>query len=196
MYIIIPVLFLSCKENSSTTISFSCQNPVEYYTSVSTDEVIQTDETQKQVITELRDWDLWGPLIGSLLLSILLSFRAPTHQASDVFASVFVSMTVGSAIVTLNAQLLGGTLSFFQSVCVLGYSVFPFILAAIPIVLLQSTVLGTLWLNLILVLLGLVWATRVSIVFIGQYIARERRLLAVYPVFFYYIFLAWMVLLF
>ena len=158
--------------------------------------MIQTDETQKQVITELRDWDLWGPLIGSLLLSILLSFRAPTHQASDVFASVFVSMTVGSAIVTLNAQLLGGTLSFFQSVCVLGYSVFPFILAAIPIVLLQSTVLGTLWLNLILVLLGLVWATRVSIVFIGQYIARERRLLAVYPVFFYYIFLAWMVLLF
>jgi len=169
---------------------------VEYYTTISTDEVIQPDETQKQVISELRDWDLWGPLIGSLLLSVLLSFRAPTNQASAVFASVFVSMTIGSAIVTVNAQLLGGTLSFFQSVCVLGYSVFPFILAAIPIVILQSTVLGTFWLNLIFVLLGFVWATRVSIVFIGQYIARERRFLAVYPVFFYYIFLAWMVLLF
>jgi hypothetical protein len=169
---------------------------MEYYTSVATDETVQPDEIQKQVITELRDWDLWGPLIVSLLLSILLSFRAPTHQASAVFASVFVSMTLGSAVVTLNAQLLGASLSFFQSVCVLGYSVFPFVLAAIPIVVLQNTFLNSFWIHLIFVLVGFVWATRVSIVFIGQYISRERRLLAVYPVFFYYIFLAWMVLLF
>jgi CHASE2 domain-containing sensor protein len=29
--------------------------------------------------------------------------------------------------VTLNGQLLGGRLSFFQSVCVLGYSIFPLV---------------------------------------------------------------------
>jgi len=46
------------------------------------------------------------------------------HEASHQ-AAVFVVVWAGAAIVTLNAQLLGGRISFFQSVCVLGYSIFP-----------------------------------------------------------------------
>lgn len=47
-----------------------------------------------------------------------------------VFATVFVIVWVGAAAVTLNAQLLGGSISFFQSVCILGYCVFPLTLSS------------------------------------------------------------------
>ncbi|RYG46957.1 hypothetical protein EON67_09005 [archaeon] len=39
-----------------------------------------------------------------------MSLRAPLSQASTVFASVFVVVWVGTAIVTINAKLLGGAM--------------------------------------------------------------------------------------
>ena len=75
--------------------------------------------------------DLWGPLLVCLMLSTILSITAPGDSASLVFAAVFVIVWVGAAAVTLNAQLLGGTISFFQSVCILGYCVFPLTLSAL-----------------------------------------------------------------
>eukprot|EP00551_Chaetoceros_affinis_P003713 CAMPEP_0203650816 /NCGR_PEP_ID=MMETSP0088-20131115/25704_1 /ASSEMBLY_ACC=CAM_ASM_001087 /TAXON_ID=426623 /ORGANISM="Chaetoceros affinis, Strain CCMP159" /LENGTH=212 /DNA_ID=CAMNT_0050509723 /DNA_START=64 /DNA_END=699 /DNA_ORIENTATION=+ len=119
-------------------------NPLEYV-SVSTEEEVQQDENQRKVLQALRDWDLWGPLVVCLALSILLSIRSPTEQASGVFAAVFCSMWLGSAIVTVNAKLLGGTISFFQSVCVLGYSVFPFVISALLIAILSKSFLGHVW---------------------------------------------------
>ena len=110
---------------------------------------------QNDTLKELRNWDLWGPLLLCLVLSILLSMSAPVGQASLVFASVFVIVWAGAAVVTVNAQLLGGQISFFQSVCVLGYCIFPLVLASL---------LATAWSNsvwrTILVLTALVWATR------------------------------------
>ena len=51
---------------------------------------------------------MWEMLIERNLL-----YLNPTIQ-------VFVIVWVGSLIVTLNTKLLGGNISFFQSVCVLG----------------------------------------------------------------------------
>jgi protein YIPF6 len=81
------------------------------------------------VRAELRDWDLWGPLFICMSLAVLLSLKAH-DEASLVFSVIFVIMWVGAAVVTVNGQLLGGRLSFFQSVCLLGYCVFPILLAA------------------------------------------------------------------
>lgn len=64
--------------------------------------------TSTETLKELRDWDLWGPLLLCLLLSIITSSHAPSGQTSLVFASVFVLVWVGAAVVTLNAKLLGG----------------------------------------------------------------------------------------
>ena len=75
--------------------------------------------------------DLWGPLLVCLLLSSTLSFTAPSSSSSLVFAAVFVIVWCGAAMVTVNAQLLGGSISFFQSVCILGYCVFPMTISAI-----------------------------------------------------------------
>ena len=40
----------------------------------------------------------------------MLSITAPAGQTALVFAAVFVIVWVGAAVVTLNAQLLGGTM--------------------------------------------------------------------------------------
>ena len=41
-------------------------------------------------------------------------------DGGPAFAEVFVIVWLGSMVVTLNTKLLGGHISFFQSVCVLG----------------------------------------------------------------------------
>jgi len=151
-------------------------------------------ENQQIVINRLKEWDLWGPLVVCLTLSVILSFKAPASQASTVFATVFVAVWLGAAIVTLNAQLLGGTISFFQSLCVLGYCVFPLTVAALVVGILRLTWFGKMWLDLVWVVVGYIWATRASTVFIGQYISADRRALAVFPVHFFYTFLSWMIL--
>lgn len=62
--------------------------------------------------SDVRDWDLWGPLFLCLLLALTLSLDASPNidqqeSATLVFAQVFVVVWVGAAVVTLNAQLLG-----------------------------------------------------------------------------------------
>lgn len=44
---------------------------------------------------------------------------------------VFALVSVGAIILTVNVVLLGGTIGFFQSLCLLGYCLFPLDVAAI-----------------------------------------------------------------
>ena len=177
------------------------RTPLASYAVISSQDIATTpeqdeselSENDRQVLQQLKDWDLWGPLVLCLALGILLSFRAPTDQASLVFAAVFLAVWVGGTVVTINAQLLGGTISFFQSLCVLGYSLFPMVIAATVIFFFPFS---WLWLNFLLVLMGFLWTTRTSSFFISLYIKPERRFLALYPMFFLYTFLGWMILLF
>ncbi|KAG7347187.1 Yip1 domain containing protein [Nitzschia inconspicua] len=168
------------------------------YAGVSQTENIELTDRDKQIIESLRDWDLWGPLIVCLGLAVLLSFNAPVGQASLVFATVFCAVWLGAAVVTINTQLLGGTISFFQSVCVLGYGVFPMTMAAVVVLLFKMLPLGafSVLVEVAVLFVAFLWSTRASSVFIGQYIVASRRVLAVFPVLFFYTFLAWLVLLF
>jgi protein YIPF6 len=138
-------------------------------------------DRDKQIIESLRDWDLWGPLIVCLGLAVLLSMDAPVGQASLVFATVFCAVWFGAAVVTINTQLLGGTISFFQSVCVLGYCVFPMTMAAVVVLLFKLLPLGafSVLIEVAVLLVAFLWSTRASSVFIGQYIVASRRVLAV-----------------
>jgi hypothetical protein len=58
----------------------------------------------------LRDWDLWGPLVFCLALSLLLSFNARSEQKSVVFSGVFAMVWIGEAVVTAQIKLLGGNM--------------------------------------------------------------------------------------
>ena len=51
--------------------------------------------------------------------------KAAQGDGGPEFAEVFVIVWLGAMIVTLNTKLLRGNISFFQSVCVLGYCLLP-----------------------------------------------------------------------
>ena len=109
----------------------------------------------------LREWDLWGPLILCTMMATILQGHGDEDgkdgDGGPQFAEVFVIVWVGAMIVTLNTKLLGethncnvhdkldfyipgGSISFFQSVCVLGYCLLPL---ALSLVLCQIVLLAT-----------------------------------------------------
>ena len=98
---------------------------------------------------------------------------------------------MGAAVVTFNAQLLGGSLSFFQSVCLLGYCVFPMVISAC--VLMVSGVLPVVFRGVV-VGLGVVWSVYSSIEFMTQMVPEKRKVLAAYPVVLFFLFLGWFIL--
>lgn len=195
---------------------------------------------QSVVRAELRDWDLWGPLFICMSLAVALSAEAH-DEASLVFSVIFVIMWVGAAVVTVNGQLLGGRLSFFQSVCLLGYCVFPILLAAGACIGLNTFLPAGLAviLRFVAVVVALLWALlgapqdpprvsfslsvctraalsvlttspsplspRLFIMAVASTASSSfmtdakfpegRKLLALYPVFLFYLSLAWMVLI-
>ncbi|KAE9971888.1 hypothetical protein EG328_005316 [Venturia inaequalis] len=141
------------------------------------------DVLQGSMSDGLRDWDLWGPLLFSLLLSFLLSRGAMEDQKSAVFSGVFAMVWVGSAVVTLQIKLLGGSISFFQSIGIIGYTLFPLVIAG----LLSS--LGLFMIARIPIYIVLVaWSLAAGISILGgSGVVRNRVGIAVYPLFVFYV---------
>jgi hypothetical protein len=113
-------------------------------------------------------------------------------DGSTVFSTVFFLIAVGAIVVTLNTVLLGGHISFFHSVCVLGYCLLPMTLAGLGVCL-----LGFLWwpLRAIIVGCGVAWASWCASGFMSAVVDDTKKRLAAYPVFLFYIFLGWLILL-
>merc|ERR1719235_517529 len=139
----------------------------------------------------LKKWDLWGPLFLCLALGIILSAQAAdSDQAGMAFALVFIVVWVGSAVVTVNALLLKGRISFFQSVCVLGYCIFPLVISAFVAMMVRHVAV-----KVITVTVGFIWGTGASVGFMSELVPADRKALAVYPVWLFYVAIAWMILL-
>jgi len=131
----------------------------------------------------LRDWDLWGPLIFCLLLSLLLSMSASSEQKSLVFSGVFALVWIGEAVVTMQIKLLGGNISFFQSVCIIGYTLFPLVIAA----MLSAVHLPTIArVPVYIVLVAWSMAAGISILG-GSGVVKNRVGIAVYPLMVFYV---------
>ncbi|EKD18633.1 uncharacterized protein L3040_002060 [Drepanopeziza brunnea f. sp. 'multigermtubi'] len=131
----------------------------------------------------LRDWDLWGPLVFCLLLSLFLSFRADSEQKSLVFSGVFAMVWIGEAVVTMQIKLLGGNISFAQSICIIGYTLFPLVIAALLSVFNLPTVAR---IPIYIVLVAWSLAAGVSILG-GSGVVKNRVGIAVYPLFVFYV---------
>ncbi|CAO3613150.1 unnamed protein product [Cunninghamella echinulata] len=140
----------------------------------------------------LRDWDLWGPLLLCLSLAITLSAKAPTDQSVSIFTGVFVIVWLGAAVVTLNAKLLGGAVSFFQSVCVIGYCLFPLVAAALVTIFVKL-----IWVRLPIAIVTFTWSTYASVGFLSesQIHLNNRRALTVYPLCLFYLVISWLILI-
>ncbi|KEP60869.1 UNVERIFIED_CONTAM: Yip1 domain-containing protein [Hammondia hammondi] len=157
----------------------------------------------------LKQWDLWGPLILCLFLSVILyiqaswspAFASETSQLSPdaqraqtrerqriAFSLVYVFVSLGASVVTVNAKLLGSKISFFQSVCVLGYCLFPLDIAAFLNLFVPRSFT---FLKLLVAFLALRWSAGASVAFMSEMIPEEKRTLGVYPIWLFYVGMAW-----
>ncbi|XP_059618856.1 protein YIPF6 [Phlebotomus argentipes] len=152
----------------------------------------------KEKATLLRDWDLWGPLVLCTFMATILHGSADSEtEGGPEFAQVFVIVWIGAMIVTLNSKLLGGNISFFQSVCVLGYCLTP---VAVSLIVCQVILLAAVqtkllfFIRLLTTIGGFVWATYASFIFLGDSQPANRKPLAVYPIFLFYFIISWLVI--
>ncbi|KAF2354232.1 Yip1 domain [Trinorchestia longiramus] len=154
----------------------------------------------------LKEWDLWGPLILCTFLAVMLQGEAETivltEKGSTVrygggpqFAEVFIIVWAGAAVVTLNSKLLGGRISFFQSVCVLGYCLLPGCIALIVcrVLLFFSHSTFTFIIRFCVSSVGFAWATFAAMMFLSDSQLPGRRGLAVYPIFLFYLVISWLI---
>ncbi|XP_062845087.1 protein YIPF6 [Trichomycterus rosablanca] len=148
----------------------------------------------------LRDWDLWGPLLLCVALALMLQSGSVNKEddGGPQFAEVFVIVWFGSIIITVNSKLLGGTISFFQSLCVLGYCILPLTAAMVVCRLVLFTSLGSVgfYIRLIVVAASFGWSTFASTAFLADNQPANRKALVVYPVFLFYFVIGWMILTF
>ena len=93
----------------------------------------------------------------------------------------------GSFVVTINTKLLGGKISFFQCVCVLGYCVFPIVLGAILVAILRIFQADFLILKLLLAIVCLIWSAMSTSLLYNQvrfpswmWSSTQRRTLSLY----------------
>lgn len=136
----------------------------------------------------LRDWDLWGPFFFIIFMALALSYSATTDR-SKVFAVVFATLSVGAIVLTLNVQLLGGTIIFLQSLSLLGYCLFPLDVGAIVCLANSSKLYRSL-----VVLLSLAWSSWAAYPFVSTAVPSSRKALAIYPVLLLYIAVGFLVL--
>ncbi|XP_011315557.1 protein YIPF6 [Fopius arisanus] len=147
----------------------------------------------------LKEWDLWGPLVLCTFMAMILQgsdYRDDVNDGGPQFAEVFVLVWIGSMIVTLNSKLLGGNISFFQSVCVLGYCLLPIAIALIVcrIILMMEQNSYLFFLRFVVTIIGFAWATYASMAFLGESQPAGRKVLAVYPIFLFYFVISWLVI--
>ncbi|XP_006868564.1 PREDICTED: protein YIPF6-like isoform X2 [Chrysochloris asiatica] len=150
--------------------------------------------------TLLRDWDLWGPLFLCVILALMLQRDAVDSEkyGGPQFAEVFVTLWFGAVTITLNSKLLGGNISVFQSLCVLGYCILPLTVAMLICRLVLLVELGPVnfLVRLLVVILMFAWSVVASTAFLADSQPPNRKTLAVYPVCLFYFVISWMVLTF
>jgi hypothetical protein len=156
----------------------------------------------KQSTTLLKDWDLWGPLFLCVLLSISLqSGRGADANSGPQFANVFALIALGAIVITINTKLLSGKISFFQSICVLGYCLLPLVGVSLVNNFIVLTIKSSSFVLFItrctLVFVSFAWSVFASTAFLESNTINlnDRKALALYPIFLFYFVIAWLIIL-
>ena len=152
--------------------------------------VINPFKSNNEKNKHIKQWDLWGPLLFTCLLSITLAIRA--NQKEDIFILIFVIFWIGSLLVFINSHLLEIKLSIFHIFCLLGYCMFPLNISALILMAFKFHE----FFRIIIIILGCVWSTFSASGFLKSIIDEDDiRGLVLYPVILLYLFLSGVILM-
>lgn len=147
-------------------------------------------------MNRLKSWDLWGPFFMVLIFGIFINSKPWKYLDPFQFLLLFAVAFGGAVVVTFNTRALGGRITFFESVAILGYCIFPLFIMGGIIKLLQVINFAHLLIKLALVIIGIVWGSTCNFItdlaakaFIAANVEARRRLVAVYPIFLFYCYI-------
>lgn len=143
----------------------------------------------------MKNWDLWGPLFICLFFSLSLALFAdgPDYTNED-FINVFIMFWVGAFLISINCKLLGSKgyilslcSSLFQSMSAVGYCLFPLSIIGFIVSLLPLHAI----IKLPIIIIALLWSTVSCLLVMRDLVQEEKKFLCGYPVFLFYVFMAW-----
>ena len=139
-------------------------------------------------------------MIVCYVLALILSIRSGSATLDDdyssyIFSVVFAVFWFGAIIVSLNTKFLGGNLSIPQSICVIGYCVFPIFLGTV-ITTICTSIMSSLaiWVGVPLMIVCDIWACIASFSFLRNAIELKKRPLADYPIILFFTLFSWFTL--
>lgn len=130
--------------------------------------------------TAIRDNpDFWGPLFVVLayaLISVYGQFR--------VVSWIVTIWVFGSLLIFVLARVLGGEVSFSQTLGVIGYSLLPLVIVA-PLV---SAIYSLPWVSFCVKAVGVLWSTYSAGSLLAREELRHKKPLLLYPTFLLYVY--------
>ena len=136
----------------------------------------------------IQQWDLWGPLLFVTFLSCTLAINS--KDKSHTIISIFAIFWIGNLLVYINGNLLNSNIKFFQTICLLGYCLFPLNISAL---ILSITNFYEI-IRVTIVLITLVW----SLFSVKQYFKSltndDQSMLVFYPAILLFLFISWFIL--
>ena len=143
--------------------------------------------SREKKYSQIRQWDLWGPLLLNIILALTLTLN--TKEKGQITSLIFIIFWVGGAIIFLNNHFLGVKASIFQMFCLLGYCLFPLNVAAIIVTLINLFEL----VRFIIVGVACLWSIYSSSDYLRVITNYEQRYLVLYPCILFYLYISWFV---
>ncbi|KAI4838573.1 protein YIPF6 [Plasmodium brasilianum] len=102
----------------------------------------------------IKKWDLWGSFIVYISLSVIIFLDKEVQEKKNTFAYFFVIFLVGHILVSLNLSLLHINIHFFQSLCIVNYSLIPLVFSSV-----MNMFISCRMLRLLFSMLSTVWSS-------------------------------------
>lgn len=102
---------------------------------------------------------IYGDLFSCVLFLRFSSTVISLHNNLDAtqFVLLFFSVFIGGMVVTFNTRVLGGQISYLQSVAILGYCLFPLFAAALVIQVMRFVQFFNRYVRLIFIVVATLW---------------------------------------
>ena len=136
---------------------------------------------------QIRQWDLWGPLLLNIILALTLTFN--TKEKGQITSLIFIIFWLGGSIIYLNNYFLEVKTSIFQIYCLLGYCLFPLNISAIIVTIINSYD----FFRLIVVGISCFLSIKASSDYLKVITNNEQRYLVLYPCILFYLYIAWFI---
>lgn len=144
---------------------------------------VRSDKTDEAMGSEIRNYDLWGPFLFSLLFAFFVTFRSG-QSIEKMFSVIILFITFGILGVTLNSRLLRTPLTFLQGSSVIGYAMFPMNVSAVFLSLFYFL---PKFLRIAVILIAVACSVKCGFETVKCIAPKEKVLLVTYPLALFYL---------